>query len=117
MMCVFISPLSFCRPWHVFANSSPNTDADFEIAATFDEEQLHDDVNFVIVECLEGSERKDELLVAQYRRQAEEAGQLDRVSEMSLPLVMKHDRISFRIQLCVSWLNCSTTSSTFAKTM
>jgi hypothetical protein len=100
MLCVFISPLSFCRPWHVFADSSPNTDVDFEIAATFNKEQLLDDVNFVIVECLEGSERKDELLVAQHRRQVEEAGQLDRASEMSLPL-MKHDRISFWIQLCV----------------
>jgi hypothetical protein len=38
-------------------------------------------VNFAIVECLEGSEREDEL-VANQMQQALEAGQLDRVSEM-----------------------------------
>ena len=72
--------LSF-RPWHVFVDTSPDTDADFEVAATFDEEPSQDDVNFAIVECLEGSEREDEL-VAQQMQQALEAGQLDRVSEM-----------------------------------
>ncbi len=38
-------------------------------------------MNFAIVECLEGSEREDEL-VAQQMQEALEAGQLDRVSEM-----------------------------------
>lgn len=69
------------RPWHVFVDTSPDTDADFEVAATFDEEPSQDDVNFAIVECLEGSEREDEL-VAQQMQEALEAGQLDRVSEM-----------------------------------
>ena len=71
----------YLRPWHVFVDTSPDTDADFEVAATFDEEPSQDDVNFAIVECLEGSEREDEL-VAQQMQEALEAGQLDRVSEM-----------------------------------
>ena len=62
-------------------DTSPDTDADFEVAATFDEEPTQDDVNFAIVECLEGSEREDEL-VAQQMQQALEAGQLDRVADM-----------------------------------
>lgn len=69
------------RPWHVFVDTSPDTDADFEVAATFDEEPTQDDVNFAIVECLEGSEREDEI-VAQQMQEALEAGQLDRVSDM-----------------------------------
>lgn len=51
------------------------------MAATFDEEPSQDDVNYAIVECLEGSEIEDEL-VAQQMQQALESGQLDRVSEM-----------------------------------
>jgi hypothetical protein len=69
------------RPWHVFVDTSPDSDVDFEVAATFDEEPSQDDVNYAIVECLEGSEHEDEL-VAQQMQQALEAGQLDRVSEM-----------------------------------
>jgi len=77
-----LSSLSFIdRPWHVFVDTSPDTDADFEVAATFDEEPTQDDVNYAIVECLEGSEIEDEL-VAQQMQQALESGQLDRVSEM-----------------------------------
>mmetsp|Transcript_18740 Transcript_18740/g.26432 ORF Transcript_18740/g.26432 Transcript_18740/m.26432 type:complete len:665 (-) Transcript_18740:1122-3116(-) len=72
---------AYPKPWNVFVDTSPDTDADFEVAATFDEEPNQDDVNFAIVECLEGSEREDEL-VAQQMQQALEAGQLDRVSEM-----------------------------------
>ena len=73
--------LIMSRPWHVFVDTSPDTDADFEVAATFDEEPSQEDVNFAIVECLEGSEIEDEL-VAQQMQQALESGQLDRVSEM-----------------------------------
>jgi hypothetical protein len=62
-------------------DTSPDTDADFEVAATFDEEPSQDDVNFAIVECLEGSEREDEI-VAQQMQEALEAGQLDRVADM-----------------------------------
>lgn len=62
-------------------DTSPDTDADFEVAATFDEEPTQDDVNYAIVECLEGSEKEDEL-VAQQMQQALGDGQLDRVSEM-----------------------------------
>lgn len=65
----------------MFVDTSPDTDADFEVAATFDEEPSQDDVNYAIVECLEGSEIEDEL-VAQQMQQALESGQLDRVSEM-----------------------------------
>ena len=78
----FPSPLSsYKRPWHVFVDTSPDTDADFEVAATFDTEPTQEDVNYAIVECLEGSEREDEL-VAQQMQAALEAGQLNRVSEM-----------------------------------
>lgn len=38
-------------------------------------------MNLSIVECLEGSEREDEI-VAQQMQQALEAGQLDRISDM-----------------------------------
>ena len=62
-------------------DTSPDSDADFEVAATFDEEPGIDDINIAIVECLEGSEREDEL-VAQQMQQALEDGQLDRVSGM-----------------------------------
>lgn len=72
---------AYPKPWHVFVDTSPDTDADFEVAATFDEEPTQDDVNFAIVECLEGSESEDELVAFQMQ-QALEAGQLDKVSEM-----------------------------------
>lgn len=51
------------------------------MAATFDEEPTQDDINFSIVECLEGSDKEDEI-VAQQMQQALEAGQLDRVADM-----------------------------------
>ena len=69
------------RPWHVFVDTSPDADADFEVAATFNEEPSQDEVNYAIIECLEGSEREDEL-VAQQMQEALEAGQLNRISEM-----------------------------------
>ena len=69
------------RPWHVFVDVSPDTDADFEVAATFDQEPSQEEVNYSIVECLEGSEREDEL-VAKQMQAALDAGQLTRVSEM-----------------------------------
>eukprot|EP01082_Thalassiosira_pseudonana_P002728 g3526.t1 g3526 contig12:2251281-2253781(-) len=72
---------AYPKPWHVFVDTSPDTDADFEVAATFDVEPTQEDVNFAIVECLEGSEREDEI-VAQQMQAALEAGQLNRVSEM-----------------------------------
>ncbi|KAL7533062.1 hypothetical protein ACHAWF_004323 [Thalassiosira exigua] len=72
---------AYPKPWHVFVDTSPDTDADFEVAATFDIEPTSDDVNFAIVECLEGSEREDEI-VAQQMQAALEAGQLNRVSNM-----------------------------------
>lgn len=72
---------AYPRPWHVFVDLSPDTDADFEVAATFDNEPSLDELNVAIVECLEGSEREDEL-VAQQMQQALEEGQLDRVSDM-----------------------------------
>eukprot|EP00559_Dactyliosolen_fragilissimus_P008947 CAMPEP_0184862416 /NCGR_PEP_ID=MMETSP0580-20130426/6879_1 /TAXON_ID=1118495 /ORGANISM="Dactyliosolen fragilissimus" /LENGTH=641 /DNA_ID=CAMNT_0027360271 /DNA_START=118 /DNA_END=2043 /DNA_ORIENTATION=- len=72
---------AYPRPWHVFVDTSPDTDADYEVAATFDEAPSIDDVNNSIVECLEGSEREDEL-VAQQMQEALDAGQLSKVSEM-----------------------------------
>ena len=77
-LTLFHCPL--CRPWHVFVDVSPDTDADFVIAATFAEEPTVDEVNNAIVECLEGSEREDEL-VAQQMQQALDArnGKLDKL--------------------------------------
>jgi hypothetical protein len=71
----------YCRPWHVFVDTNPGTNADFEVAATFDTEPSLDDINIAIVECLEGSEREDDI-VAQQMQQALEEGQLDRVADM-----------------------------------
>eukprot|EP00551_Chaetoceros_affinis_P004889 CAMPEP_0203667616 /NCGR_PEP_ID=MMETSP0090-20130426/4423_1 /ASSEMBLY_ACC=CAM_ASM_001088 /TAXON_ID=426623 /ORGANISM="Chaetoceros affinis, Strain CCMP159" /LENGTH=615 /DNA_ID=CAMNT_0050531831 /DNA_START=769 /DNA_END=2616 /DNA_ORIENTATION=- len=72
---------AYPRPWHVFVDTSPDTDADFEVAATFDEYPSQDDINYAIVECLEGSEREDEL-VAQQMQEAIESGQLNSISDM-----------------------------------
>ena len=44
-------------------------------------EPTQEDVNYAIVECLEGSEREDEI-VAQQMQAALESGQLNRVSDM-----------------------------------
>ena len=49
----------------MFVDISPATDADFVVAATFDEEPTIEDVNLSIVECLEGSEREDEIVAQQ----------------------------------------------------
>jgi len=72
---------AYPRPWHVFVDTSPDADADFEVAATFVEEPTQEDVNYAIIECLEGSEREDEL-VAQQMQEALESGQLTQISEM-----------------------------------
>ncbi len=72
---------AYPRPWHIFVDTSPDTDADFEVAATFDTEPAMDEINKAIIECLEGSEQEDEL-VAKQMQEALEAGQLDRVNEM-----------------------------------
>lgn len=85
-LCILVTQslnvhLLLSRPWHVFVDTSPDTDADFEVAATFDIEPTQEDVNYAIVECLEGSEREDEI-VAQQMQAALESGQLNRVSDM-----------------------------------
>lgn len=72
---------AYPRPWHIFVDTSPDTDADFEVAATFDEYPSQEDINYAIVECLEGSEREDEL-VAQQMQEAIESGQLNSISDM-----------------------------------
>jgi uncharacterized coiled-coil protein SlyX len=72
---------AYPKAWHVFVDTSPDTDADFVVAATFNDEPSLDQVNRAIVECLEGSEEEDEI-VAQQMQQALESGQLDRVTEM-----------------------------------
>ncbi|KAL7532379.1 hypothetical protein ACHAXR_005688, partial [Thalassiosira sp. AJA248-18] len=72
---------AYPKPWHVFVDTSPDTDADFDVAATFDVEPTQEDVNYAIVECLEGSEREDEI-VAQQMQAALESGQLNQVSDM-----------------------------------
>mmetsp|Transcript_12471 Transcript_12471/g.31403 ORF Transcript_12471/g.31403 Transcript_12471/m.31403 type:complete len:630 (+) Transcript_12471:196-2085(+) len=72
---------AYPRPWHIFVDLSPNTNADFEVAATFDKEPTMDELNYAIVECLEGSEREDEI-VAQQMQQALEDGQLKQVSDI-----------------------------------
>ncbi|CAB9516983.1 expressed unknown protein [Seminavis robusta] len=60
---------AYPKPWHVFVDISPSTDADFVVAATFDDEPTTEEVNQSIVECIEGSEREDEI-VAQQMHQA-----------------------------------------------
>jgi hypothetical protein len=81
---------AYPRPWHVFVDLSPDTDSDYEVAATFDQEPSIDQINIAIVECLEGSEREDEI-VAQQMQQALEEGQLDKVSEMISDALDKYD--------------------------
>lgn len=76
---------AYPRPWHVFVDTSPDADVDFEVAATFDAEPTADEVNFAIIECLEGSEREDEL-VAQQMQEALESGQLNKVSQTLMHL-------------------------------
>ena len=71
-------------------DTSPATDADFEVAATFDDEPTSEELNFAIVECLEGSEREDEI-VAQQMQLALEEGQLDRVSDMITEAFEQYD--------------------------
>lgn len=62
----------------MFVDISPNTNADFVVAGTFDEEPTTEEVNAAIVECIEGSEQEDEI-VAQQMQQAFEMqnGKLD----------------------------------------
>ena len=74
-------------------DTSPGTDADFEVAGTFVEEPTMEEINFSIVECLEGSEREDEI-VAKQMQQALDEGQLDGVEGIidDLELVEEDDR-------------------------
>ncbi|CAJ1966817.1 unnamed protein product [Cylindrotheca closterium] len=72
---------AYPRPWHLFVDTSPGTDADFEVAGTFVEEPTMEEINFSIVECLEGSEREDEI-VAKQMQEALDEGQLDAVEGM-----------------------------------
>jgi hypothetical protein len=81
---------AYPRPWHVFVDLSPDTDADYEVAATFDEEPSLEQINFSIVECLEGSEIEDEI-VAQQMQQALEEGQLNKVSDMISDALGRYD--------------------------
>lgn len=68
---VFIVIRSYPKPWHVFVDVSPDTDADFVVADTFVNEPTSEDVNNAIVECLEGSEREDELVAQQMQEALE----------------------------------------------
>lgn len=77
------------HPWHVFVDTSPDTDADFCIAGTFEAAPSLEEIQLSIIECLEGSEEQDNL-VAQQMQQALEMGQLDRVSEI-LSEIMGYD--------------------------
>ncbi len=74
----------------MFVDTSPDTNADFVVAATFIDEPTQEEVNMAIVECLEGSEREDEL-VAQQMQQALESGQLDRVADLLQRLALTED--------------------------
>ena len=69
---------AYPRPWHVFVDTAADSDTDFEVAATFEDQPSQDEINKAIVECLEGSEIEDEL-VAEDMRQALESGQLEGV--------------------------------------
>lgn len=82
---------SFGRPWHVFVDTSPGTDADFVVAATFDEEPGLDEVNNAIVECLEGSEQED-ALVAQQMQQALENKQRSMMQEQGMEQLEGNDQ-------------------------
>lgn len=69
---------AYPKPWHVFVDVSPDTDADFVVADTFTEEPASEEVNNAIVECLEGSEREDELVAQQMQQALDmENGNLD----------------------------------------
>lgn len=81
---------AYPRPWHVFVDLSPGTDSDFEVAATFDKEPTIDEINLAIVECLEGSEREDEI-VAHQMQQALEDGQHNQVSDMMSEIIDSHN--------------------------
>ena len=70
---------SYPRPWHVFVDTSPDSDIDYEVAATFEKQPGQDDVNEAIVACLQGSQEEDEL-VAREMKEALEAGQLENVA-------------------------------------
>jgi hypothetical protein len=61
---------------------SPSTDSDYEVAGTFVEEPTMDELNLAIVECLEGSEREDEIVASQMQ-QALEEGHLDEFEKYS----------------------------------
>lgn len=69
------------RPWHLFVDTSPGTDADFEVAGTFVDEPTMEEIHFSIVECLEGSEREDDI-VAKQMQEALDEGQLDDVADI-----------------------------------
>ena len=72
---------AYPKPWHVFVDTSPDSDADFEVAATFTDEPTQEQVNGAIVACLEGSEEEDEI-VAQQMQEAFEQGQIDRAADI-----------------------------------
>lgn len=71
-------------------DTNPGTNADFEVAATFVFEPSLDEINIAIVECLEGSEREDEI-VAQQMQNALDEGQLDSVAD-SIEKALSGDR-------------------------
>ena len=71
---------AYPRPWHVFVDTCADEDTDFEVAATFETEPSQEEVDAAIVECIEGSEREDEL-VAEEMKQALESGQLEALSK------------------------------------
>lgn len=77
----------------MFVDTSPGTDSDFEVAGTFADEPTMEEINFAIVECLEGSEREDEI-VAKQMQEALDEGQLDGVGGLidELEIVDEDDR-------------------------
>ena len=77
----------------MFVDTSPGTDSDFEVAGTFADEPTMEEINFAIVECLEGSEREDEI-VAKQMQEALDEGQLDGVGGLidELEIVDEDDK-------------------------
>ena len=77
----------------MFVDTSPGTDSDFEVAGTFADEPTMEEINFAIVECLEGSEREDEI-VAKQMQEALDEGQLDGVGDLidELEIVDEDDK-------------------------
>jgi len=74
---------AYPHPWHVFVDISQDCNADFQVAATFDHPPNQEEVSYSIVECLEGSEKEDEL-VAEQMKKALNSGEFSAVTDLDI---------------------------------